>query len=180
MKYAVSLVTAALLLSLGTAALADTTALTPFGPQYRERLPDRCADARTAAYTIARAGDNVAAAQAHRGTRAFVDCANALRSYVGVDEYLLLLAGSSELLAAQHETGTAAAASEQNAVAFLTPIVTRGSLVTSLSYHDAPAAFGAGAIVPVIELGRRVIPDDPSGLETIANILIHDAQGVPQ
>jgi hypothetical protein len=103
-----------------------------------------------------------------------------LRSYVPVDDYLLLLAGSSELLAAQHETGAMAAASERNAIALLSPIANRGQLVTSLNYRDADPSFGAGAVVPLIQLGRRVIPDDPSGLQTIANVLIRDAQGVPQ
>jgi hypothetical protein len=178
MKYVASLLTMSAMVSLGSVAQADTaTPLTPFGIQYRQRIPLKCPDARTAAYDIGRIGNDVSAEQAHRATRAFIDCTNIVRQYDGVDPYLVLISASSELLAAQRETGQAAAASTQNALTFLKPVGARGLVIYGVGYQNAPPAFGPGAIVPVVQFEDLPYPTDPSPISGIANILIGQVQG---
>jgi hypothetical protein len=178
MKYVVSLLTLSAMVSLGSVAQADTaTPLTPFGIQYRQRIPLKCPDARTAAYDIGRIGNDVSAEQAHRATRTFIDCSNIVRQYDGVDPYLALISASSELLAAQRETGAAAAASTQNALTFLNPIGARGRVIYFLGYTDASSLFGPAAIAPVVQFEDLPYPIDPSGISGIANILIGQVQG---
>jgi hypothetical protein len=178
MKYVASLLTLSAMVSLGSVAQADTaTPLTPFGVQYRQKIPSKCPDARTAAYNIGRDGNGVSAEQAHRATRAFIDCTNIVREYDGVDPYLVLISASSELLAAQRETGSAAVASTQNALAFLKPIGARGRVLFYVGYRNAPPALGPAAIVPVVKFEDLPYPTDPSGISGIANILIGQVQG---
>jgi len=165
------------LLAAPMIAQADTTnAVSAFNIQYI-RSVDRqlCPTAYISAIAISNASGNVTPAFAHASTRAFLDCARATRARgfaAAQTNRYALLAGASELLAADHESGRAALRSRTNAITLLSPLGGRFAPSFGVSYIDASRAYGDNAVIAAIEDFETFPESNPSPLATIANELI--------
>jgi hypothetical protein len=163
------------------ASAGQATPQTVFGLEYRQQIDQRCDGARKIADTIADHGSDVSAGYAHLASRAFLDCAGMGPVMQDRLNRYFLMAGATELIAAQHETGDAAVASRHNAIDILTPLIADPQLSVNEGYRDAPPSLGDAAIVPVVrDFGPYQPHRAPSILAPIATELIDEARaGLP-